>query len=442
VDDPSVSDRSDAVAVEPRANTRSDEALDRYRHQLRGQRLRYFGIVGAIVVALVVVVSVAWSRGEVAHTTLHTVAKAPADLAVTTPSPKPQLAWRTSDQVAIGTPQFEGTIVTYSAHTVRGVDARTGATTWSYSRSDRTICTVAQAGGTTMALYEIGGNCDEMTALESDTGQRRWTRTLDFDGQPLNGYPTYSVISYTFMITTPSVIYAIDPGTGYNRWIYSHFGCSITGGVLGSTGALISENCSKPRCAGLKYCRRGPQLFLRDGMNGRNDKSTTNPDLIKWDDYGNSDIPVSVDALVSGLNPTTHALDLFDSGNGKPQGTVSLAPVPDATAAVHAESAAGRELISIGDDSYVVEPSAEAALWSLTATGPATIIANDPDAPSPVLSTARITVPSATGVRQIDGNSGRTAQTFTLPRPPDGSLVYPLGTGFLIASSTGTAAYR
>ena len=74
----------------------------------------------------------------------------------------------------------------------RGRNARTGATTWSYTRTDRTVCTAAQLDGTTIAIYAVHGNCDEVTALDSGTGRRTWTRTLDKDGMPLNGRPTYA----------------------------------------------------------------------------------------------------------------------------------------------------------------------------------------------------------------------------------------------------------
>lgn len=421
----------------------SDAALARYRRSMRRPRLIYVSVVSFVVVALLVVVAVAWSRGEIANTTLRTVpkAQAPASLAIAAPTPTPQVAWRTSDHSAIGVPQWGGTVVVWSKHTVRGLDARTGRQTWSYTRSNRTVCTAAQAGGTTVAIYQLNGNCDEVTAVDSQTGTRRWTRTLDMDGLPVYGQPTYQVLSFTVMVTTPSVIYAIDPVSGYNRWTFRMQGCTISHAVLGSTGALISQFCDKPDCGKLKFCGKGPQVLLRDGIAAADDKSDTNPDKIKWNTIGDTALPVSADALVSTLDPTTRTLDTLDPATGKSAGTVALSPYPSSVDPVVAVGASGTEVIWLGGVIYAVRSGSAAPVWAARSASPPTVVSTTGE-DSPDLATARITVPAATGIRLLDGNSGRTAQSFTVTPPAAGSLVYSLGTGFLVAGDTGTVAYR
>jgi hypothetical protein len=46
----------------------------------------------------------------------------------------------------------------------------TGQITWSCTRTDRVVCAAIDAGGATIAVYRLHGECDELTALDSGTG--------------------------------------------------------------------------------------------------------------------------------------------------------------------------------------------------------------------------------------------------------------------------------
>ena len=282
----------------------SDAALGRYRRRMRRQRAIYYPVVGVVVLALVIAFTVAYLHGEAHNTRLVTVAKGPAPLEVSAPAAGQHQVWQTSDRVALGDPQYRGTVVVWGKHTVRGVNARTGAQTWSYYRSDRTVCSAIQMDGIAVAVYELAGNCDELTALDASTGARRWTRTLDFNGLPEYGHPTYQidVPDQTLMITTSTVIYAITVGkhlggaNGEDRFEYSHFGCHINSAALGSAGALISQTCADPRCKSganrLKFCGKGPQLLLRgDPDQDSDDSSPKNENRIVWNNIGDTDVP-------------------------------------------------------------------------------------------------------------------------------------------------------
>src|SRR3954470_1231907 len=98
----------------------SDDALERYRVRMRRNRTVYYAVLAVVLAGIGSWVGVAWSQGEVAHTTLHTFTPAPPSLAVQEPSISQQEAWRTPDQAAIGTPQWAGTVVTFSTHSVSG----------------------------------------------------------------------------------------------------------------------------------------------------------------------------------------------------------------------------------------------------------------------------------------------------------------------------------
>jgi outer membrane protein assembly factor BamB len=418
--------------------SRSDAALAGYRARMRRARWIYFGVVGVIVIALVAVVAVAWSRGEAAHASLHTFAPPPKNLAIEAPSAAPHRVWSTTDRVALGGAPAGGTVVTYSAHTVGGRDARTGKRTWSYTRTDRTVCTVAQATNTTIAVYANKGNCDELSAFDSDTGRRRWTRTLDKDGKPINGRPAYQVLPYTFLVTSDTTIYAIDPVTGLDRWTYYRYGCRIAGAVIGSAGALISQNCSNVvHCAGLKFCARGPQLLLRDGSAGNGEDSDANRDKMKWLRRGNDSAPVSADDVISTLGTDGRTLVLHSDKDGAPTHQLTLAGGSPAT--ITAAATTGAELIWSGGKLYAVGADSSTPLWvSAVPAAPTVVSATGEQVPA--LTTARITAPGPNGVASIAGSDGRITGRFAIPAPAD-STVYPLGTGFLVTGRSGATAY-
>jgi hypothetical protein len=427
----------------PRPPKPVDPVLARYRADMRRSRTVYYAIVAVIVAALGTWVGVAWSRGEVSHASLHTAASAPPSLGLAEPSANPQQAWTTTDRIALGTPQWGGTIVTYNQHTVGGRDARTGARTWSYTRTDRTVCTAAQLNGTVIAVYENKGNCDELSAFAAGTGKRDWTRTLDMDGMPLNGHPSYQVTTYTLLIASESVIYAIDPGSGYNRWTYTRYGCTISHVALGDAGALISQNCtSKHDCAGEKFCLLGPQLTLRNASEGIDDKSTTNPDKIIWNLAGVTDVPVSADSgLISSVGRPGDTLHVYDSDKGTRTASISLTPASAALGPVTAAATDSAEIVWISGQIYAIQPDATAALWHADSAAPPVVVSTTADT-APSLATARITVPTTGGIGIIDGNNGQVGQTFATGTPSAGSRVYSLGTGFLVAGPTGITAYR
>ena len=420
----------------------SDAALARYRSSMRRGRGLYYGIVAVIVVALGVVAAVGWSRSEVAHVRLHTVAPAPSTLPVAAPASTPQPAWKTADRAALGAPQWGGTVVTYSGHTVGGRDARTGRATWTYTRTDRTVCTAAQLNGTTIAVFAVHGNCDELTALDSGTGHRRWTRTLDMDGMPVDGRPSWTVTPFTLLATTPDVVYAIDPVTGFNRWTYDRFGCRIGGVALGTQGALISQTCSaEVRCTGVKFCGRGPQLLLRDGSAGRDDNDKANPDQIKWNRIGNASRPASADQVLSAVEPGGRSLALLAAKDGRTTASVPLSPAAGGAAAIGAVPASDAVLVWVAGRVYALRGDATTPVWTAATAAPPTVVTTTDDDPPP-LATARITVPTAGGVAILDGNDGRVAQRYAVTAPGSGAQVYPLGSGFLIAGRSGITAYR
>ncbi|MGI8759891.1 MAG: PQQ-binding-like beta-propeller repeat protein [Jatrophihabitantaceae bacterium] len=420
---------------------RSRAALQRYGARLRPWRIGYAIALVLVVAVVVVVVRIAYSHGEISHATLRTVKAPPPSVALKTPSQSLTPLWRSADRTAIGTPYWGGTVITYGAHGVRGRDARTGAVTWSYTRNDRIVCQAAQLQGVTIAIFQVNGNCDELTALDSNTGARKWTRTLDKDGHELNGTPAYDVTPYTLMLTTPSVIYAVEPVGGLDRWVFGQQGCTIRGAVLGSSGALISQSCTRPNCTDVKFCGPGQQLLLRDSTAPENTDSSSNkgnPDQIKWNLLGDTRRAGTADQVVSALDSAADTLDVLDPAKGSAIVRLSLGSPPTGIA-VTIPTAQG-DVLWVAGVAYAIDQGATAFTWTAAASSPPTVTSTN-NSVTPDLQASVMAVPTAGGIALLDPRDGRVARTFSVAAPAPGSLVYPLGTGFVIAGPS-TTVYR
>jgi len=428
----------DGVPTVGSADDVSQRALTEYGARMRKWRIGYGVLLAVLVVVAGVIVKVAYAHGEISHATLSTAPNAAPSVPLAAPAASPSQAWASDDHTAIGTPYWGGTLITYSTHAVVGRDALTGKVRWSYTRTDRTTCTAAQIGGVTIAVFRLHGNCDELTAVSSDTGARQWTRTLDKDGHPVNGTPQFTAGQDTFMVTTPQVIYAISPdGTsgagngGLDRWVFSEPGCTINSAVLGSAGALISQNCANPDCGTQKFCGAGPQLLLRDPMasdDSDSSKNKGNPDQIIWNLIGNTSIPVSADDVISAVAKGSGKLTTFSAAaadHGKVVATLPLAA--PASGAAQAVATANAELIRLDGDSYLVNDKGTSVLWH-AATDALPTVASGGSLPS-----VEIVVPTSAGVALLDPHTGKVTKAFALSAPPVGSSVYAFGTGFVVA---------
>ncbi len=449
VDEPRADKQPDAPAPSATATSVppwvSQMALERYGRRMRTSRKIYFAVLAAVIIAVGATVTVVWLGGEAAHTSLTTVASAPPSVSLQTPSVTLREGWQNADRTATGTPYWGGTVVTYSTDSVRGRNASTGLITWSYTRTDRTVCQAVQNQGVTVAIFEHNGNCDQVTALDSGTGERRWTRTLDKaeqESQPVNGHPSIRVTQFAIMVTTPSVIYALDPAGGLDRWVYHPASCTIQGAVIGADGALISQTCAHPDCAGLKFCGAGPQLLLRDASAGRNNDSKDNPDQIKWNLIGKTAEPASADKVISAVDPTARQLEVFDIAKGTSISHLDLSGglgSSEASAAVATDRA---ELIWISGTTYAVDVNGLAFLWRASTTIAPTVTATSgAQDGTPALGTSTIAAATSSGVARLDPTTGEPSQTYPVAVPAAGSRVFPFGTGFVVAGAS-TTVYR
>jgi hypothetical protein len=429
--------------VDPPAPSTSDEVIAAYTRRLRPWRIGYAIAVTAVVVVALVIVKIAYDHGEISHVHLHTVANPPPSIA-NSPTPAASLtkAWSSTDATAIGTPLVDGTVVTYDAHTVRGRNALTGAPTWSYTRTDRTVCTAIQTESVTIAVYKLHGDCDELTALESTTGDRRWTRTLDKDGAVFDGPASYSVDGGNVMLVSRTSIYSLsaagtadDGNGGLDYWTFYHRGCAINGAVLGSGGALISQTCHGEDCQQRKFCGDGTQLLLRDGSASYDDKSTTNPDQVKWNDLGNALVPTSAGATVTARDAGGATLTRFDAKTGKAAARLALTGPSGAGAASAFRTGTDADLIWVGRTTYALRSGDSSFAWRAGSTG----VPTTPS--STVLSGAALLTPTSSGAVALDPDNGTVSTRYPIAPPAAGSTVTPLGSGLLVAGAH-TVVYR
>jgi hypothetical protein len=348
------------------------------------------------------------------------------------PAPKQTRSWSTTDATAIGTPYYGGTVITYDEHTVRGRNARTGAQTWSYTRTDRTVCTAMQDGGQTVAVYELHGNCDELTALDSQTGARKWTRTLDKDTAEFNGPATFQVRPGNFFFVSHTSIYAVA-ANGVDFWTFHHVGCTINSAVLGSAGALISQTCHNEDCSDKRFCGDGPQLLLRAATDGYDtDTHPRNPDRINWNLIGSRLVPVDAGQNVAARD-ANGALHLLSEGKGKEYASF---PVPGATDPFAVSEATDADLIWLGGRTYALRTGANGPAWTTRTNSVPTTTGGNGLAKT--LDESRLPVAIGSGIAQLDPRTGRPDRTFPVGTQPTGSLVYPFGAGFLVAGARTT----
>ncbi len=285
------------------------------------------------------------------------------------------------------------------------------------------------------------GNCDELTALNSDTGQRKWTRTLDKDGAEFDGPANYSVQPGNIMFISPTSIYAVadQDGNGIDWWSFHHPGCTINSAVLGVGGALISQTCAHEKCGGAKFCGDGKQLLLREATTGTDDDSSTNhnnPDQIVWNLRNNDLVPTLAGRQIGARDPATGRLTLLDAKTGKSKGQLALA-APTAGVAATFTSVLDGDVIWSGGRTYALKTDATAFAWQADTTYLPTAINSDGSSPGN-LAAARLAAPTSTGIAELDGSNGHVKQSFSVSAPRPGDLVFPFGTGYVVAGQTTT----
>jgi outer membrane protein assembly factor BamB len=407
--------------------TDSQAALERHLSRVRRARRIYYPAIAVVVAAAAVLFGLVVANGEAANAHLS-ITKTPAPSPAIAPLANSlKLAWTSTDTTAIGQPVTGGTVITYNEHTVSGRNVRTGAVTWKYTRSDSRICNVAVEQGKAVAFYNPDGNCDEVDAFSATTGKRAWQRTLDQDGQPVNGNISVATTSDTVIAYTADVIYALEattgpctqggPGCGLSRWNYpADKGCRIDHVVAGTTGALVSETCGDQH-----------RVLLHDPYKQYTDSANTKV-AVNWSHTGPAAaMPLAADSLVLVATGRGQATN-YDPTSGK---SISVLAVPGVSPdAVSAQVSTGTATLLWTAGQLVALDSATGRQQWTTAT----TALPDVDADG------RLYVGTPTGIVSLDSTLGTLAAKVAVGRDLSGARLERVGAGVIVADD-GTAAY-
>ena len=401
----------------------AEDALRRYA--MRRRRWWAWYATALLVVIAVVAAGAAWiwTNGEAANAPLHTAERAAPELPRLEVSSPLQLAWRSGDATAIGEPFSVGTVVTYSAHTVTGRNATTGQAMWTYTRTNATVCQVAQEQNKTLALYERDGNCDEISAFDTATGKRAWQRTLDESMTPIDGHPDVIAAPDTLFVWTGAAIYAVGisaapckpeygSACGADYWNYdAPQGCTFDHIAPGQAGVLIGEQC-----------KTGDQLVLRDRYQSQDNDNNR----LLWS-VKSSAVPVTADYFVAAIEPGSSQLTTFNRQNGQVLSETQLTPTPDVSGGVDTALLSNDVVFRARSTVYALIGNGSRLRWS----------ANMPTLPSPEPQNAKILYqPSASGVTALNASDGTTSKTYPGPSTAGASALVPVGSGFLAAGAS------
>lgn len=364
----------------------------------------------AFLVALFVFVFAVWRTSEIRNVHSHPTTKAGKELATGTLPSALHSRWHTADRMALGQPAYLDFVATYSSHSVVGRDAITGVVRWSYTRTDRSICSVVGDGSVVVAVYRHDGNCDELSGLAADTGKRAWTRT-QFD----NGIPTVQPISQSLLEVTPGALDLLQPSGGATYWYYPQAdNCKTISGVLGTAGVLWGTHCAS-----------SSTLTLRVGSG---DKSKSN----SWSVPLDGRTPLAADGQILALTADAHAIQVLSAKDGTVSSTIPLASAVSAPSVPFATpSMSGSvELITVaGQIIAVAANGATSVLWQRATNGRAAD------------TSAGLLFPSAGLVSIVNSRTGATERTITTPGLAADSSVAVLGLGLVSSNGSGTTAW-
>lgn len=218
----------------------------------------------AASVALVVVATLLW-RGSDAAATESTTAE-PAGVPVGAPAGTVSQTWSAVSEPMPGDVVDGGRVVVASEHGVRALDPLTGDEAWHYTRNNARLCDVAVTNGVAVAVFRTEDRCDEAVALDSGTGERTWTRNLNFRADVALESTDRIVLA-----VTRSGLVTLDPNNDNIRWRYEPpERCRILDAQAGASGIALLQRCSGSPAV---------QLRLLDGFAGDARWSRDLPDV-------------------------------------------------------------------------------------------------------------------------------------------------------------------
>lgn len=374
----------------------------------RNLLLALAAVLGTGAVAAVAVPAVA--RSELASTVTRVAGTAPAPLRVA-PLPgsvRPLWSAPALEAGGAGAGPAGSTVVVPDGHGLSGRDPSTGTERWTYRRGDARLCAWAARDGVVVAAFARAGECRHLIALDQDTGQRKWYRTVTLTGGP--GDVTLSSSPGVVVARSAGQLVAVDTVTGLDRWTDSIADCRPDRPLAGALGVVAVY-----RCAGAPS-----RLVLHDAFGKERRWSVNLP--------GGTD-PLLLDAddvIAVALRGAARSVLAFYDRTGRPAGSV---PAP---AGVRSAVRAGAVLaLSTPTSTVGVALGRRSVLWSTPAGGPAT-----PEED-------RVLVPVGASLRIRDASTGAELGTVTVSGGgvPAGAGLARLGGLLLVSTPTAVTVY-
>jgi outer membrane protein assembly factor BamB len=218
----------------------------------------------AATVALVVVATLLW-RGSDAAATQSSTAD-PAGIPLGAPAGRVSQLWSAESDPMPDDVVEDGRIVLAGPHGVRALDPLTGDEVWHYTRSNARLCGVAVTNGVAVTVFRTENRCDEVTALDADTGVRHYTRNVNFRADV-----AISATESILLAVSRSGLVTLDPVNDNIRWRYDPpERCRILDAEAGSAGIALLQRCSGSSAV---------QLRMLDGFSGKARWSRDLPDV-------------------------------------------------------------------------------------------------------------------------------------------------------------------
>jgi hypothetical protein len=309
-------------------------------------------VAAAIAVVLVVVGLVLYLNSDIRAANLQVGVSSPAP---TTASQVPQSLsqlWTASTDADLGAvASADGVVVTTDPHGITALDAVTGQQRWSYSRSNRTLCAVANGKDTgvtgIITVYSENGWCSEVNTFQAVDGERGDTRTGPYpeggslvDGGDSAGWFSPDLIEiwrYDLVRTAQYGVQPNPPNPGTQ-----HTGCTFTDLAITQTQFATVEHCA------------AQGTHARVVLNFDDPGAQNSPD--KWDNFKFSarmDVDSGSDAaVIVGLTSDrvavlvaspAPAVVVYDAAGTE----ISRTPVNVPAAEITAAAATGRPLPSV-----------------------------------------------------------------------------------------------
>lgn len=395
---------------------------------------RYAAVMAALAVALGGFVFRVVQTSEVRAVSIQTSSVSPSPVPAGVLAAAPNLVWASGNQVVQGQALFDDVLATSATRSVAGLDVRTGAVRWRYSRSDRLLCSASSDGSVVMAIYAHDGLCDEISALDSGSGRRLWTRTLI--GTANRAELALSAIPGFLLIAMPDSVELLSPTSGLDYWFYPQPAGCVTGTAdLGS--GIAAEIVRKGADGKTVHADVQGQVVVTARCAGRETLSLlagslppaakSNP--LVWTTSRQGQSPLAVDGAINVLVADGRSVHALNPAGGAVAAHIALPAVVQPAPRPQSFTALGGSVVIARTGNGELGLRGTRWLWTV------------PGQLTPPTGQARLIAVRKSVVGVFDAATGRVRTGRRIAGIDPSASVFQVGTRIIAAAGT-TAAYQ